>query len=132
MVKQLEELNNIIWLMIIDSYGLGEKWKSLMMRSKTLLRVMKYMAPPAGEYKRALHAHTDKLASAILCEDQISGLEIEIKDGNWIKVSPSPASFLFLVADPLMVCPVFFIDNNLIYRKSCKSQINSSMLFLLF
>ncbi|KAK8262289.1 hypothetical protein V6Z12_D13G246800 [Gossypium hirsutum] len=77
MVKQMEELNNIIWLMIIESYGLGEKWESLMMRYNMLLRMMKYMAPSLG-------------------------LEIEVKDDEWIKLSTSPNSFVFLVGDPLM------------------------------
>ncbi|KAA3486024.1 putative 2-oxoglutarate-dependent dioxygenase AOP1 [Gossypium australe] len=102
MVKQMEELNNIIWLMIIDSYGLGKKWESLMMRYNVLLRMMKYMAPSLGEYKRGLHAHTDKPASTIICDDHISGLEIEVKDDEWIKLSTSPTSFVFLVGDPLM------------------------------
>ncbi|TYH36293.1 hypothetical protein ES332_D13G254900v1 [Gossypium tomentosum] len=102
MVKQMEELNNIIWLMIIESYGLGEKWESLMMRYNVLLRMMKYMAPSLGEYKRGLLAHTDKPASTIICDDQISGLEIEVKDDEWIKLSTSPNSFVFLVGDPLM------------------------------
>ncbi|XP_021276746.1 probable 2-oxoglutarate-dependent dioxygenase AOP1 [Herrania umbratica] len=102
MAKQLEELNHIIWLMIIDSYELGEKWESLIMRCYMLLRMMKYMAPPSGDYVKGLYAHTDKPASAIVCEDQISGLEIEIKDGEWTKVFPSPRSFVFLVGDPLM------------------------------
>ncbi|KAE8678797.1 calcium uptake protein 1 [Hibiscus syriacus] len=102
-VKQMEELNNIIWLMIIDSYGLGEKWETVMMNSKTLLRMMKYMSPSSGEYRRGLHAHTDKPVSTIICEDQIPGLEIEGKDGQWIKLSSSSTSFVFLVGDPLMV-----------------------------
>ncbi|OMO52399.1 Oxoglutarate/iron-dependent dioxygenase [Corchorus capsularis] len=101
MVKELEELNQMIWLMIIDSYDLGEKMESLM-KCKMLLRMMKYMAPPSSvEKKQGLHAHTDKLVNAIVCEDQISGLEIEI-EGEWIKAFPSPSSFIFFVGDPLM------------------------------
>ncbi|KAB2027096.1 hypothetical protein ES319_D05G011600v1, partial [Gossypium barbadense] len=48
-----------------------------------LRRVMKYSAPPSGEYTKVVSAHTDKLCSALLCEDGISGLEIETKDGEW-------------------------------------------------
>ncbi|XVE71619.1 hypothetical protein DITRI_Ditri10aG0165700 [Diplodiscus trichospermus] len=100
MVKQLEELNHIIWSMIFDSYGLGGKSKSLI-SYYMLLRMMKYMAPTQGEYKSGLLAHSDKPASSIICEDGISGLEIEIKDRDWVKVSPSPNSFIFVVGDPL-------------------------------
>ncbi|MBA0873362.1 hypothetical protein Goshw_001200 [Gossypium schwendimanii] len=37
MATQIEELNKLIWLMIIDSYGLGEKWESVMINYKSLV-----------------------------------------------------------------------------------------------
>ncbi|KAG4113219.1 hypothetical protein ERO13_D13G210200v2 [Gossypium hirsutum] len=101
MATQIEELNKLIWLMLIDSYGLGEKWESVMINYKTLVRFMKYMAPPPGEYERGLFAHTDKPVSTIICDDHVSGLEIEVNDGQWIKLSLSPSSFCFVVGDPL-------------------------------
>ncbi|TYH36295.1 hypothetical protein ES332_D13G255000v1 [Gossypium tomentosum] len=100
MATQIEELNKLIWLMIIDSYGLGEKWESVMINYKSLVRFMKYMAPPPGDYERGLFAHTDKPVSTIICDDQVSGLEIEV-NGQWIKLSLSPSSFCFVVGDPL-------------------------------
>ncbi|ONI34247.1 hypothetical protein PRUPE_1G470900 [Prunus persica] len=87
--------------MILDSYGLGEKSNSIV-PCKTLIQVMKYSAPPSGEYMKGLQAHTDKQFSTILCDDQVSGLEFETKDGQWNKLSLSPSSFIFLVGDPLM------------------------------
>ncbi|TYJ32070.1 hypothetical protein E1A91_A05G011700v1, partial [Gossypium mustelinum] len=42
-------------------------------------------APQSGEYTNVVSAHTDKLCSALLCEDGISGLEIETNDGDWVK-----------------------------------------------
>ncbi|KAK8319392.1 hypothetical protein V6Z11_A13G238400, partial [Gossypium hirsutum] len=101
MATQIEELNKLIWLMLIDSYGLGDKWESVMINYKTLVRFMKYMAPPPREYERGLFAHTDKPVSTIICDDQVSGLEIEVNDGQWIKLSLSPSSFCFVVGDPL-------------------------------
>ncbi|KAG8471717.1 hypothetical protein CXB51_036349 [Gossypium anomalum] len=99
---QMEELNKLIWLMIFESYGLGEKLEPLMINYKTLVRMMKYMAPPPGEYESGLFAHTEKPVSTVICEDQVSGLEIEVKDGQWIKLSNlSPSSFVFVVGDPL-------------------------------
>ncbi|MBA0574458.1 hypothetical protein Golob_001656, partial [Gossypium lobatum] len=65
LATQMEELNKLIWLMLIDSYGLGEE--SLKMSYKTLVRMMKYMAPPPGEYKSGLHSHTDKPVSTLIC-----------------------------------------------------------------
>ena len=106
-------MNHTIESLILDSYGLDddqEEKKSKpksgsIMECKTLVRVMKYRAPPEGEYMRGLHPHTDKLMSTILCDDQVDGLEVETKDGHrWLNLSISPTSFVFLVGDPLMVC----------------------------
>ncbi|MBA0752612.1 hypothetical protein Gogos_001435 [Gossypium gossypioides] len=71
-----------------------------MINYKSLVRFMKYMAPPPGDYERGLFAHTDKPISTIICDDQVSGLEIEV-NGQWIKLSLSPYSFCFVVGDPL-------------------------------
>ncbi|KAL4375997.1 hypothetical protein GQ457_02G028220 [Hibiscus cannabinus] len=101
-VKQMKELTSMIWLMIIDSYGLGEKWESVVPNYDMLLRMMKYKAPPSGVYEKAFHSHTDKPVSTIICDDLVSGLEIELDDGRWVKLSSSPGSFFFVVGDPLM------------------------------
>ena len=103
MMKQLEELSHTIGLMIIDSYGLGGKSAESFMTHYMLLRVMKYVPPPSGGNANALFPHTDKFSSVLLCEDQVAGLEIETKDGQWVKVLPSPGSFVFIVGDSLMV-----------------------------
>ncbi|PPS05085.1 hypothetical protein GOBAR_AA15585 [Gossypium barbadense] len=75
---------------------------SLKIKYTTSMRMMKYMTPPPGECEIGLFAHTDKPVSTIICEDQIPGLEIEVNDGRWIKLTNlSPSSFVFMVGDPL-------------------------------
>ncbi|KAE8720712.1 Detected protein of unknown function [Hibiscus syriacus] len=101
-VNQMKELTRTIWLMIIDSYGLGEKLESVVSNYDMLLRMMKYKAPPTGVYEKAFHSHTDKPVSTIICDDLVSGLEIELDDGQWVKLSSTPGSFFFVVGDPLM------------------------------
>ena len=105
MVKKLDDLKHMIEVMILDSYGLGDDSKSIM-RSTTLLRIMKYSSPPLGEYTQGIHAHVDKALGTILCADQVSGLEMETKDGQWVKLSPSPTSLVFVVGDLLMVTTI--------------------------
>ncbi|PPD80741.1 hypothetical protein GOBAR_DD22336 [Gossypium barbadense] len=83
LATQMEELNKLVWLMLIDSYGLEEE--SLKMIYKTLVRMMKYMSPSPGEYKSGLHSHTDKPVSTLICEDQISGLEVEAWSNGRLK-----------------------------------------------
>ncbi|KAM5585380.1 putative 2-oxoglutarate-dependent dioxygenase AOP1 [Rosa sericea] len=101
MMKQLDELKDMINLMILDSYGL-EETSNLIMVSKTLLRLQKYTAPPSREYTMGSPAHTDKNFGTILFDDQVSGLEVQTKDEQWIKLSISPRSFVFVVGDSLM------------------------------
>ncbi|PRQ32040.1 putative oxoglutarate/iron-dependent dioxygenase, non-heme dioxygenase domain-containing protein [Rosa chinensis] len=101
MMKQLDELKDMINLMILDSYGL-EETSNLIMVSKTLLRLQKYTAPPSREYTMGSPAHTDKNFGTILFDDQVSGLEVQTKDEQWVKLSISPRSFVFVVGDSLM------------------------------
>ncbi|KAL6205414.1 hypothetical protein ACLB2K_022674 [Fragaria x ananassa] len=102
MTKKLDELKNMINLMILDGYGLEETSNSFMV-SKTLLKLMKYTAPPSRYYSIGTPVHTDKAFSTILCDDQVSGLEVQTRDEQWVKLSISPRSFVFLVGDYLMV-----------------------------
>ncbi|MBA0755258.1 hypothetical protein Gogos_021683 [Gossypium gossypioides] len=90
---EMEELSHVIGLTIIDGYGLGEK-REWLMKDYQLRQVMKYSAPPSGEYTNVESAHTDKLCSALLCEDGISGLEIETKDGEWVKLCMPPGTII--------------------------------------
>uniref|UniRef100_A0A7N0V363 Fe2OG dioxygenase domain-containing protein n=1 Tax=Kalanchoe fedtschenkoi TaxID=63787 RepID=A0A7N0V363_KALFE len=63
---------------------------------------MKYKFPPAGTSMDGLGAHTDKPLCVILFADQVSGLEVQTKDGRWLNLTVSPNSFVFMVGDPLM------------------------------
>lgn len=101
MMKSVEQLHEIIEMLIHDSYGVEEEESRI--KCKTLLRVMRYKSPPTGEASNGLYAHTDKFLSTLLCEDQVSALEVATKDGRWIKLIPSPRSFVYLVGDGLMV-----------------------------
>ncbi|TYI48399.1 hypothetical protein E1A91_D13G245800v1 [Gossypium mustelinum] len=78
--------------LLYEGFGLGD-----------LLNLCGLMVTHAfGEYESGLFAHTEKPVSTVICEDQVSGLEIEVKDGQWIKLSNlSPSSFVFVVGDPL-------------------------------
>ncbi|KAM2854621.1 hypothetical protein FF1_025035 [Malus domestica] len=58
-----------------------------------LLRCFKYKTQAANEANVGLHPHT---------EDQVNGLQIGTKDGQWIDVNPSPSSFLILAGDAFM------------------------------
>ncbi|KAB1669025.1 hypothetical protein ES319_1Z083700v1 [Gossypium barbadense] len=111
MTTQIEELNKLIW----------EKWESVMINYKSLVRFMKYMAPPPGEYEKGLFAHTDKPVSTIICDDQVSGLEIDV-NGQWSCLYL--LSFCFVVGDPLK-------QNTLTLASSSKPLLLSHHQFLI-
>ncbi|XP_062017538.1 probable 2-oxoglutarate-dependent dioxygenase AOP1.2 isoform X2 [Rosa rugosa] len=99
--ESLSSLTEDIWSHDQFCYGL-EETSNLIMVSKTLLRLQKYTAPPSREYTVGSPAHTDKNFGTILFDDQVSGLEVQTKDEQWVKLSISPRSFVFVVGDSLM------------------------------
>ena len=68
-----------------------------------LLRAMKYKGPQTTETKVGLNAHTDKNIVTILYQNQVDGLEVLTKDGQWIKVKCSPDSYIAMVGDSFLV-----------------------------
>lgn len=53
-----------------------------------LARLMKYQGPQTNEAKVGIREHTDKNILTTLCQNQIDGLEVQIKSGEWIKCKP--------------------------------------------
>lgn len=64
---------------------------------------MKYKGPQTSETKLGLNSHTDKNIVTILYQNQVDGLEVQTKNGEWINVKPSPDSFIAMIGDSLYV-----------------------------
>ncbi|KAM3308124.1 hypothetical protein P3S67_009868 [Capsicum chacoense] len=62
---------------------------------------MKYKAPQSSETKLGLSAHTDKSIVTILCQNQVKGLQVLTKDGQWINVDATPNTFTVIIGDSL-------------------------------
>jgi len=60
---------------------------------------MRYKGPETSDRKLGLSSHTDKNTATILYQNQIEGLEVQTKDGQWIKFNPSPDSFVAMIGD---------------------------------
>ena len=105
--KIAEEIDQAVTRMIFESYGVDQKYYDSYIKSITyLLRVLKNKAPEKGnDSQLGFVAHTDKSFTTVLHQDRINALEIETKNGDWIKVdlSASPSSFVVFAGDALMV-----------------------------
>ncbi|XVE88980.1 hypothetical protein DITRI_Ditri19aG0113300 [Diplodiscus trichospermus] len=97
-------LEKTITRMILDSFDLEKYMDELMDATSYMLRVMKYKGPETGEPTLAARAHSDQNMMTLLYQiNEVNGLEIETKDGEWIKVKPSPDTFIFMVGESLSV-----------------------------
>lgn len=101
--EQLSELDQIVRRMILESLGVEKYMEEHMESTNYLLRVMKYKGPQTTETKLGLNSHTDKNIVTILYQNQVEGLEVQTKDGQWISVNPSPDSFTVMIGDSLYV-----------------------------
>lgn len=91
--------------MLFESLGVEKYLEEHMISTHFLTRLIKYKGLETKEAKVGLPAHTDKNILTILCENQIDGLEVQTKSGDWIKCKPSSSSFSFfaLTGDSLYV-----------------------------
>lgn len=106
--EQVSELDQTIRRMILESLGLDKYMDEHMNSTSYLLRVMKYKGPESTEKKLGLNAHTDKNIVTILHQNQVEGLELQTKNGEWINVKPSsPQSFIAMIGDSLYVSFLF-------------------------
>lgn len=102
--KLAEELDQMVTRMIFESYGLHDKYYESYTASITyLLRLLKNRAPKVDEATLGFVTHTDKSFTTILYQNQIDGLEVEMKIGDWLRVELPPSSFVFMAGDALMV-----------------------------
>ncbi|KAL8196664.1 hypothetical protein R6Q57_024629 [Mikania cordata] len=101
--KKLHELDEIVKKMVFESLGLENYYCEQMKSTSYLLKVMKYRAPEADESDVGLHTHTDTNIMTILHQDEIGGLEIQMKNDEWIRVKVSPNSFIIVAGETFNV-----------------------------
>lgn len=65
----------------------------------TQLRLLHYPPQPPDEDAQGVEAHTDTGAFTILLQDDIGGLEVRNRAGDWIAATPVPGSFVINIGD---------------------------------
>ncbi|XP_023766037.1 probable 2-oxoglutarate-dependent dioxygenase AOP1 [Lactuca sativa] len=92
-------LDRMIRKMIMESLRLEKHMDDHMDNTKHLLRVAKYQGPDTQESIMGLVSHIDKTTLSILYQNEVAGLELESKGGEWIRVEQSIDSFTVFVGE---------------------------------
>ncbi|XP_075512600.1 putative 2-oxoglutarate-dependent dioxygenase AOP1 [Primulina tabacum] len=95
--EQLSELDQIVRKLVLESFGLEKYMDEHIESTNYLVRVQKYDSPKSHETELGLTTHTDKNMVTILYQNEVNGLEVQAKDGQWFVVEPSPDSFVVMI-----------------------------------
>lgn len=87
----------------MESLGLDKYMDEHLDSTDYLIRVQKYDSPQTDDTKLGLSSHTDKNIVTILYQNQVSGLEVLTKSGEWITAEPSPDSFIVMIGESFSV-----------------------------
>lgn len=101
--KLLAELDQMVAKMIFESYGITNYYDSHVESLAYMLRVNKYDVPETMETNVGLGVHTDKGFISVLHQNQVKGLEVKTKDGQWIDVEFPPSSFIIMAGEAFSV-----------------------------
>ncbi|OMP00230.1 Oxoglutarate/iron-dependent dioxygenase [Corchorus olitorius] len=89
--------------MILESFGVEKYADELIDSTNYMLRLMKYKGQQPQSNEPSLRAHYDQNMVTLLYQNEVNGLEIQTKHGEWINVKPSPDSFIVMTSESLSV-----------------------------
>ncbi|KAK6153510.1 hypothetical protein DH2020_013149 [Rehmannia glutinosa] len=100
--KLLLELDHTVMKMMVSSYNLEKYYDPLIESSFYLTKLMKYHSPGENKSDVGILPHRDKGFLTVIGQNEVKGLQIETRDGDWIDYEPSPGKFIVLVGEALM------------------------------
>ncbi|KAL9995552.1 putative oxoglutarate/iron-dependent dioxygenase, non-hem dioxygenase domain-containing protein [Helianthus debilis subsp. tardiflorus] len=100
--KAVAELDQIVMKMVAKSYGIEEHYESICGSTIYLLKPTKYLRAQGNEKSLGLLPHSDKSMMTYLHQNEVNGLEIMTKDGEWIEVDYTPSSYVVMAGDACM------------------------------
>ncbi|KAK1437399.1 hypothetical protein QVD17_03190 [Tagetes erecta] len=99
----VSKLEKLVRKMVFESYGVEKYDESFDESMAYLLKLNKYRPRKSDdETNVGAMIHTDKNFLTILSQNQMNGLEVQIKDGEWMSVDFSPSSFVVMATDAFM------------------------------
>ncbi|KAE8658406.1 gibberellin 20 oxidase 1 [Hibiscus syriacus] len=97
------KLETTIMRMILESFGVEKYMDELTESTNYQLRVMKYRRPESSGPTFGIPAHRDSNMMTLLYQNEVNGLEIQNKDGEWMDVKLSPNSFIVMIGESFSV-----------------------------
>ena len=106
MVKLARKLTELIAL----SLGLpANRFNGYFKDQTAFMRLNRYPPCPFPHLALGVGRHKDAGALTVLAQDHVGGLEVKRKkDGQWIRVKPTPDAFIINVGDIFQVYIYFF------------------------
>ncbi|CAI9114059.1 OLC1v1014678C1 [Oldenlandia corymbosa var. corymbosa] len=98
--KLAAKLEQVVVRMIFETYGVEKYYECHLKSVGYLSRVMRYTE--SGEKKLGFVSHTDKSFMSTIHQNQINGLEIKAKDGEWFTVDLPPSAIVVMAGDAIM------------------------------
>ncbi|KAF8026792.1 hypothetical protein BT93_F3312 [Corymbia citriodora subsp. variegata] len=96
--KFMVEIEKVVFRMLCESYGVEKCYDPYIESCTYLLRFLKYKKP-ADNISANSVAHTDKSFLSYLHQNNIKGLEVRTKDGEWFTLEPSASTFMVMAGD---------------------------------
>ncbi|KAE8669412.1 2-oxoglutarate-dependent dioxygenase AOP2-like [Hibiscus syriacus] len=96
------ELDRTVARMLFESYGVGYYYDYYSNNTNYLLRYFKYNEPTMEQSNEGLLPHADKTLFSILHQGKVSGLQVKVKDDQWVDIPPSPTSFIVMAGEALL------------------------------
>ncbi|XP_027108897.1 deoxypodophyllotoxin synthase-like [Coffea arabica] len=98
--KSVAEVEQTVDRVVFASYGTMDHLESHIESSTYILRPLKYTPPEMhNNVDVGADVHTDKGFITVLHQNQVNALKVQARNGEWIDVDFSPASFLVLAGD---------------------------------
>ncbi|CAI0391904.1 unnamed protein product [Linum tenue] len=105
---EISKLDRLVRSMILESIGVDKYLEQHISSTYYTFRMMRYESPETidrtiREKKVGLKAHVDQNTLTILHQNQVDGLDVQTRDGEWISVKFAPQCFLVLVGESFKV-----------------------------
>lgn len=100
--RLVSEMEQLVDRMVFESYGAEKHYDSHVGSTTYLLRTIKYSVPDLDAEtcnNMGTNDHTDKSFLSILHQNEVDGLQIQLRNGEWLDLDVPPGSFVVMAGD---------------------------------